>query len=796
VVHNNPTLQWLLQTQEQESSSDHCQIVTAAFRRLAGFAFITTLLLSRPAALGASDNIDARVEELLARMTIEEKAGQMVHYWKHKEDQPEFHPLAVGFRPPVRGKISPREYAEFINSFQRQVIAGSPNGIPAIIHDEALHGGLAYARATSFPQKIALAATFDPELVGRVAAAIAEEERSIGVRMVCAPVLNMSRDPRWGRTEETFGESARLASDLAVAYVKPFRERGIATSPKHFAANYGDGGSDSSAVFIEKSELHNYWFKPFRAALQEGGSLAITPPYNSLNGLPTHSNPWLLTTVLRDTWGFEGVVAADYNAWLVHGTHKLFLPEVEDPRLEDAIACFEAGMDIPWHDSADLLPRIAKAARDGRIPMELMDRVAGRVLRVKFLLGIMDDPFADPDRAERVMNSPEHQKLAKETAVSATTLLRNDNGLLPLDADKVHRIGVAGPHAAKVKLGGYSRGVLPRDVTPLAGLQKRFGEDRVVHLTGTPEEMAAAAGGCDVIFYCAGVKEGEFIDRARFDLPGDEPDRAPEAPPTAEGTAIIDKKKHDPLGNQVAEVRALGDTGIPVVLCLVAGSPVGLAPVEKSIKAVLVPWYGGEAAGDALAAVIAGDSEPGGRLPITWPRHVGQVPIYHDLYPSGRGRINYGDLDASPLYPFGFGLGYTQFQVENLKVNAESVIAGEPIRFTVDLTNTGKRRGSEVVQVYLAQRVAARVLPLQRLEAFQRVELDPGERRTLEFELGPDELGFYDAEGKRHLDPGQVEIRVGTSAANLPLKAIVKIQAPEGNKEERKTAALSRRNPV
>ena len=772
-------MQKLHQTQQQESSPERCPHVPAALRGLAGFACITALLLSPPAVLAASDDIDARVEELRARMTIEEKAGQMVHYWKHKEDQPDFHPLAAGFRPPVRGKISPREYAEFINGLQKQVIEGSPNRIPALIHDECLHGATAYARATSFPQCIGLAATFDPDLVKRVATAIAEEERSIGVRMVMAPVLNLCRDPRWGRTEETFGESARLAADLAVAYVKPFQERGIATSIKHFIANYGDAGSDSAAIFIEPSELHNYWFKPFRAAIQQGGAFAITPPYNSVNGLPSHSNRWLLTTVLRKNWGFEGIVAADYNAWMIHDTHKIFHPPVQDLRLEDALACYQAGVDLPLHDSADLLPRIANAAREGRIPMELLDRVAGRVLRVKFLLGIMDDPFADPDRAERVMNSSEHQKLAKEAAVLATTLLRNDNGLLPLDLDKVRRIGVAGPNAARVRLGGYSRGVLPRDVTPLAGLQRRFGEDRVVHLTGTPEQMAAAASGCDLIVYCAGVKEGEFIDRARFDLPGDEPDRAPTAPPTSEGTAIINKKEHDPLGNQVAEVRALGDTGIPVTLCLVAGSPVGLSPVGKSIRAVLVPWYGGEAAGDALAAVIAGDSEPGGRLPITWPRHVGQIPIYHDLYPSGRGRINYGDLDASPLYPFGFGLGYTQFQVENLKVDAESVIAGEPIRFTVELTNTGKRRGSEVVQVYLAQRVAARVLPLQRLEAFQRVELAPGERRTLEFELGPDELGFYDAEGKRHLDPGQVEIRVGTSAANLPLKASVTVGLAE-----------------
>lgn len=722
------------------------------------------------------DTFDQQVRDLLARMSVEEKAAQLVHYWKHNEKEPDAISFAAGFRPPVRGKISAREYAEFINGLQKQVIEGSPNRIPALIHDECLHGATAYGRATSFPQCIGLAATFDPDLVKRVATAIAAEERSIGVRMVMAPVLNLCRDPRWGRTEETFGESARLAADLAVAYVKPFQERGIATSIKHFIANYGDAGSDSAAIFIEPSELHNYWFKPFRAAIQQGGSLAITPPYNSVNGLPSHSNRWLLTTILRENWGFEGIVAADYNAWMVHDTHKIFHPPVQDLRLEDALACYRAGVDLPLHDSAGLRPRIVAAVQEGRFPQELLDQVAGRMIRTKLKLGIMSDPYAHPEDAERVMNCPEHQQLAKEAAISAVTLLRNDHGVLPLRPEKMKRIGVAGPHADKVKLGGYSRGVLPRDITPLAGLQKRFGADRIVYLKGTPEEMAQAAAGCDAVIYCAGVKEGEAIDRARFDLPGVDSGEVRDPEPEFKGAAIIDPKKQDPLGNQVAEIRALGRTGIPVVLVLVAGSPVGLSPVESSVRAVLTSWYGGEAAGTALAEVLAGDMEPGGRLPMTWPRHVGQIPLYHDLYPSGRGRIHYGDLESSPRFPFGFGLGYTTWKLSDLKVENNQVKVGQPIRFTIQVANTGTRAGSEVVQVYVAQRIAARVMPLQRLELYQKVALAPGEKRSLSFELGSEHLRWFDAEGRSHEDPGSVELRVGTSAAHLPLKVTVRVQ--------------------
>ena len=589
-------------------------------RRVLG---IVAALLISSAAVPAADPVDQRVQDLLARMSIKEKAGQLVHYWRDKDGEPDAIPLAAGFRPPVRGKVSPREYFEFINGLQRQVIDGSPNRIPALIHDECLHGATAYARATSFPQSIALAASFDPELVGAVAAAIADEERSIGVRLVLAPVLNLSRDPRWGRTEETFGESPRLAADLGVAYVKPFRERGIATALKHFVSNYGDGGSDSAAVFIEPSELHNVWFKPFRAAVQQGGALAVMPCYNSVNGRPAHANPWLLTTVLRQGWGFDGIVVSDYNAWQIHGTHQLLPPGGPDPRLDDVLPCYRAGMDLPLHHSAGLMPRIAAAVQERRFPVAVLDAATGRILRTKALLGVLDQPFADPDQAEKVMHCAEHQKLAKRAAV--------------------------------------------------------------------------------------------------------------------------------------------------------AGSPVGLAPVESSVRAVLTTWYGGEAAGTALAEVLAGDAEPGGRLPITWPRHGGQIPIYHDLYPSGWGRIHYGDLESSPRFPFGFGLGYTTWTLSNLTVEAATVKSGEPIRLSVQVANTGKRAGSQVVQVYVAQRVAARVLPLQRLEAFRRVDLAAGEQRTITLELGPDNLGWYDADGVRHLDPGVVELRVGTSAGHLPIKASVTV---------------------
>ena len=736
-------------------------------RRVLG---IVAALLISSAAVPAADPVDQRVQDLLARMSIKEKAGQLVHYWRDKDGEPDAIPLAAGFRPPVRGKVSPREYAEFINGLQRQVIDGSPNLIPALIHDECLHGATAYARATSFPQSIALAASFDPDLVGAVASAIAEEERSIGVRMVCAPVLNLSRDPRWGRTEETFGESPRLATDLGVAYVKSFRERNIATALKYYPGRVSESTLlDSAEIFFRARKFHNFWIKPLRAAVREGGALAVMYCYKPvISGLPANPTP-----LLRQDWGFNGMVISDYMAMQTHETHQLLPPTGPDTGLNDVLSYYRGGIDLALHNNAGLIPRIVTEVRERRFPVAVLDAAAGRMLRTKALLGVLDHPFADPDQAERVMHCAEHQALAKRAAVAGLTLLRNGEKLLPLNPAKIRRLGVAGPRAAQVKLGSYSRGVLPTDVHPLDGLKRRFGTERVVHLTGTLEEMAKAAAGCDALIYCAGMKEVEVVDPAHFGWPGVDTPEMRNQQSASDGT-IIGRQQEDPLGNQVAEIRALGATGIPVVLVLVAGSPVGLEPVESSVGAILTTWYGGEAAGTALAEVLAGDAEPGGRLPITWPRLSGKLPLY-DLYPRRPdGSIYY------PHFPFGFGLGYTTWTLSNLTVEAATVKAGEPIRLSVQVANTGTRAGSQVVQVYVAQPKAFAVWPRQRLEAFRRVDLAAGEQRNITLELGSDHLGWYDHNGVWHLDPGVVELQVGTSAIHLPLTATVTVGPADG----------------
>ena len=727
----------------------------------------------KPSYLDANAPVEARVNDLLGRMSLEEKVGQMLSDWPGTKDR--IDSLAGGARQLTwyQGGRSPRELAEAVNDHERLGMAGSPNHIPVLLHDECLHGAMVLP-GTAFPQSIAMAATFDPGLVGQVAKAIATEERAVGTRLVLAPVLNLSRDPRWGRTEETYGESSRLAADLGVAYVKPFQQRGVATAIKHFVANYGDGGVDSAAVFIEESELRNYWLRPFEAAIRQGGSLAVMASYNSINGLPATANPWLLTQVLRKDWGFNGIVISDYNGWWVKANHHVESGKLADQTLANLQACFAAGMDVPLHDSSAQRGKIVAAVRKGDLPPTLVDEVAGRILKVKFLLGLFEEPFANPAVAEQTVRCPAHIALALTAAAECLTLLKNDGGLLPLNTNRFHRIGVVGPAADKPLLGGYSRGSLPTDVSPMKGLQMRFGTDNVIHLTGAGEALAKAAALCDVVLFFGAVKEGEASDRARYDLPGGETGPGANQQNNAEGAVIIDEKEQvESLGNQVQAVRTLASLGKPVVFCLVAGSPVGLEPVIDSVKAVLICWYGGEQGGNAIAATLAGDSDPGGRLPITWPKHAGQIPIYHDPYPFGRGGIHYGDDDGKPSFPFGFGLSYTRFAMTNLMLDTKEVRLGTPVHFSVEVANLGERKGTAVVQIYLQDKAASRVRPIKRLEAYERVDLEPGQQRKVAFELTGENLGFYDAVGQWHVEPGEFEIQAGDSSENLPLKTVV-----------------------
>lgn len=685
--------------------------------------------------------VEERVEDLLKRMTLEEKLEQL---------RSSFEIGALGNLSIVLRSLPPREGAQLANEIQRKLIEGTRLGIPTIIHDECLHGCMA-KYSTQFPQAIALAATWDPDLVYSVAKAIAREARARGVRQCLAPVVNLSRDVRAGRTEETYGEDPYLASIMGSAYCRALREEGVVATPKHFVANFeADGGRDSHEAHFSERILREVFLPPFRACVK-AGALSVMAAYNSLDGIPCSCNCWLLTDVLRREWGFEGFVVSDYGSVAGIITHH----RVADSKELASKLALEAGLDVELPAVDVFGPSLERAVREGWIPVEVVDEAVRRVLRVKFLIGLFDEPFVDPEEAERIVGCEEHRKLALEAARRAIVLLRND-GVLPLDRSKVRRIAVLGPYSDELPLGGYS-GEPARRVTPLEAIREKVGAGTtILHAKGCavslekPAERSREfwqaveiAKQADVAVIFAGIIEGEGKDRASLRLPGAQED----------------------LINEVLKA------GVPTIVVLMTGSAVVGEWIER-VNALIQAWYPGQEGGRAIADVLFGDYNPGGRLPFTWPRHEGQLPLYYNLKPSGRG-YDYVDTPGRPLFPFGHGLSYTKFEYRSIEVR---IGEGERrVEVSVKLKNVGDREGDEVVQLYVRDAVSSVARPLRELRGFKRVTLKPGEEAEVKFELTPDDLAMYDRRMRRVVEPGEFVVMVGSSSDDIKLTSSFKI---------------------
>lgn len=832
--------------------------------------------------------IEARVEDLLARMTLEEKLNQIRsdrrdEVWKTAAATTGFGEVYDILRP-----LSPRDAAELTNRTQR-LARRSRLRIPIIIRDEALHGLVANG-ATSFPQSIALAATWDPELVGRVAGAIARECRVRGVRRVLSPVINVTRDARWGRVEETYGEDPLLTSRIAVAYVRAFEQQGVATCPKHFVANVGDGGRDSHAIHMTEQELREVYLAPFEAVVREAGARSIMTAYNSVNGRACSANRWLLREVLKGEWGFTGVVGSDYGAasGVLHA-HRNTASE-----RETAAADLNAGLDIEWPDVYIWGRPLEEALAKGLTSQAALDDAVRRMLRNKFELGLFEQPLTDPDEAERVVQCAEHRALALEAARKAMVLLRNRNRTLPL-SKHLRRLAVIGSAArGGMPLGGYSGWGMPT-VGVMDGLQAKLGES--VEIEWAPGSGSASLplteplttdcfrelraeyfanrdlAGAPVLvrgeekldFVWTGGSPGEGLGPTNFSarftgklippatgrytlaLRSDDGVRlyldgeliianwTIHAPTTnhaevrmvkgqpldlrleyyqAEGEAVVqlgwglqeeadpglaeavrvargadaaivvgtiregegqDRSSLDLPGSQGAVINAVAATGVPTVVVLIAGAPVTMADWLDSADAILAAWYPGQEGGTALADVLFGDINPGGKLPITFPRSVGQCPLYYNLAPSGRG-YDYVDSTGQPLYAFGHGLSYTTFAYSDLEVTPAQAKPGEPIRISFTITNTGDVAGDEVPQLYVRDVVASMVRPLMELKDFRRLTLQPGEKQTVTFRLSQDQLAFWSHDMKPIVEPGQFDVMVGASASDIRLRGSFVIQ--------------------
>jgi len=696
--------------------------------------------------------VETRVRDLLGRMTPAEKTAQLsIFYIQGEKSLGELRSLAgrsgIGSLHDLFRRLPMGKGAPVVNRAQKILIEESRLGIPAIFSNEALHG-LVAAGATSFPQAIGLAATFDPGLMERISGVIGKECRARGIRQVLSPVVNLARDVRWGRVEETYGEDPLLTSRMGVAFCKGLKRHGVIAMPKHFVANLGDGGRDSNAVHFSSLLLHEVYLPAFRACIREGGADAVMASFNSVNGVPCTADPWLLSKVLRGEMGFKGYVMSDSGS--VEGLK--YLHHVAGSKEEAVAMALKAGLDVElqwkgWFRDGTLL----RAVEKGLVPMDVLDRAVSRVLSVKFRYGIFDDPFGNPGEAARIGDCRAHRSLALEAAGKCLVLLKNDKGTLPFGGE-VRTLAVVGPRAAKGALGGYSR-YPQKAVSLLEGLEAVVGGrvkilfEKGCSIRGRKDDAGGiaravkAARAADAVVVAVGIVEGEGKDRSDLDLPG----------------------------RQEELIRAVAATGKPVAVVLYAGSAVTMEGWLDRVGAVLDAWYPGERGGIAVAKALFGIINPGGRIPVTFPRRVGQVPLYYNYKPSGRG-YGYCDGPGSPRFPFGHGLSYTTFRYSNLVLRPERVPAGSPVRVEVDVENTGKRRGDEVVQLYLRDLVASMARPLKELHGFRRITLDPGERRKVSFTLTPEDMSFLDRSLKPVLEPGEFLVMVGSSSGDIRLK--------------------------
>ena len=730
--------------------------------------------------LDSTLSVEARVRDLLGRMTIEEKVRQMSQrmidkFLKNgrvstKAVRDCFRGMSVGCLQDPR--IDPRGSAEAVNAVQKYLVEGTRLGIPALVISECLHGHLS-GGATVFPQAIGLASTWNPALVGCMAEATAKEARAVGVAQALAPDLDLARDPRWGRVEETYGEDPYLVSRMAVAYIKAMQGQGPAIdrehlicTPKHYAAHGSpEAGVNLAPVAGGLRELRTAYLPPFKAAVCEAGALSVMPAYSEYDGIPASASRLLLTQILREEWGFQGYVFSDYGAiGMLHTFHKT----ARSPE-EAGKQALEAGLDLEAPEDYGFGDRLLGLVAKGGVSVDLIDRAVARILRVKFLSGLFENPYADADAAPRIVNCPAHRKLARRIAQESIILLKNENNLLPLDRT-IRRIAVVGPNADLAQFGDYSM-TKPDAVTPVQGVREAVSRGtEVVHAPGCGmygrcrdgfAQAVRAAGESDVAIVVIG---GASSVMAGVGWGSDE-----RVATCGEG---FDRTDLTPPGVQEELVRAVFETGTPTVVVMVHGRPYSIAWMAEHIPAIVEAWYPGEEGGNALADVLFGKVNPSGRLPVSVPRSVGHVPAFYNHKPSARGCYHKpGTPDSpgrdyvfsapTPLFEFGHGLSYTKFRYTNLRVSPRRVLPAGRVSVSVDVRNAGKVAGKEVVQLYVSDVVSSVTTPVRALKRFEKIGLKPGEKKTVSFVLTPDDLALLDQNMNWVVEPGTFEVMAG-----------------------------------
>jgi len=754
-----------------------------------------------PPYLNRRLSADKRVKDLLARMTPEEKAAQMMCVWQQKAETlidgagkfdlkkarrafKKGNGLGQVGRPSdAAGGLNARATAELTNAIQKFFLEESRLGIPVIFHEECLHGQAAID-ATSFPQPIGLAATFDTELVERLFTMTAEEARVRGTHQALTPVVDVARDPRWGRVEETYGEDPYLVSRLGIAAVRGFqgdasfkdKKRVIATL-KHFVAHgQPESGMNCAPANVSERVLRETFLFTFREVIRKAKAISIMPSYNEVDGIPSHANRWLLRDVLRRDWGFKGFAVSDYySIWELNDrpdTHGHFV--ARDKR-EACRLSVEAGVNIELPEP-DCYLHLVDLVRKGELQEKQLDDLVAPMLFWKFKLGLFDDPYVDPDEAESIVGCDDHRQLALQAARETITLLKNENSVAPLDLNKIKTIAVIGPNANRTLLGGYS-GVPKQEITVLEGIKARVGDRaKVLYSEGCKitiggawhiDEVVPSDAAEDRKQIAEAVKVAKKADVIVLAI-GDNEQTSREA---WNLNHMGDRPTLDLVGRQDELVKAMVATGKPVIVFLFSGRPISINYINEHVPVVFACWYLGQETGRAVAEVLFGDHNPGGKLPITIPRSAGHVPVFYNYKPSAR--RGYLFADVSPLFAFGYGLSYTTFKLENLRLEKRRIKGNGSTRVLVDVTNTGQRAGSEVVQMYIRDLLSSVTRPIKELKGFQKVTLEPGETKTVALEITPESLAFYDINMKYVVEPGDFAIMLGNSSRDEDLQKVV-----------------------
>jgi len=737
-----------------------------------------------------SASIDRRVDDLLAQMTIEEKVGQLNQLFYFTQFmKPEM--VEPGIREGKIGSLLFVTDPAVINRFQKVAVENSRLKIPLLFGFDVIHGF-----RTIFPVPLAMASSWDPALVEQAQEIAAREASAVGVRWTFAPMVDIARDPRWGRIVEGAGEDPFLGSRMAAAQVRGFQGQDP-TSPgrllacmKHFAG-YGaaTGGRDYDSAFIPDAELYNVYLPPFKAAVDAGVGSAMSA-YMNLNDVPATGNAFLLRDVLRKQWGFKGFVVSDADAvgnLVTHG----FAEDKSDAAYRALSAGVDMEMSLPGPVAQAYATSLSTMVQEGRVTKAQLDEAVRRILEAKFKLGLFDNPYVDEARAATIHNNPEHRRLARVAAQRSMVLLRNEGNLLPLAKSdpKVSSIAVIGPLADSKRdmRGSWSLADDAKTaVTVLEGVRTKVGPSvkveyapggdiarnypSIFEVVSGPrpapwseeqkqaefEKAVSLARSSDIVLMVLGEHEemsGEAATQSTLDLPG----------------------------RQLELLKTVSSLGKPVVLVLVNGRPLDISWAASHISAILEAWHPGTEGGNAIADVLYGDATPGGKLPVTWPRSAGQIPIYYAHHltqepENGKGfKSRFWDIPTSPLYPFGYGLSYSTFTFSNLRVSKPEVRLGESVEVLVDVENTGRRAGDEVAQLYIHQRYGSASRPVRELNGFERITLAPGEKRTVRFTLGKKELTYWSGAAKAWVqEPAVFDIWAGADST-APLTMTLRV---------------------